>query len=172
MEQNAAAVDNAEPNEKFLKSTASFPGDERIHMSINVTNLVDSVNFYRHFFGIDPVKMRQGYAKFDLQDPPLNFSVNQNPLDTRTQGHLGIQVKSTRIVRDTHERLLSAGFKIISEDGAECCYAVQTKLWVADPDGNRWEVFVTTEPDAVQGCGADCICHQEFERTVVREEIV
>ena len=55
----------------------------------------------------------------------------------------------------------------VREDGAECCYAVQTKMWVADPDGNRWEVFCTTVPDADQGCGEDCICHQEFERSYV-----
>jgi hypothetical protein len=23
-----------------------------------------------------------------------------------------------------------------------CCYAVQDKVWVTDPDGNAWEVFV------------------------------
>ncbi len=155
----------AEKAESYEFTPATFPGEERIHISVNVADLFDSVNFYRHFFGIDPIKIREGYAKFDVQDPPLNFSVNENPLDTRTQGHLGIQVKNTRFVKEAYARLLKAGFKILTEDGAECCYAVQTKLWVADPDGNRWEVFCTTVPDAEQGCGEDCICHQEFERT-------
>lgn len=165
MEQSSALQPQSEAKEDFKLTPANFPGDERIHISINVTDLFDSVNFYRVFFGIDPIKIREGYAKFDVQEPPLNFSVNENPLDTRTQGHLGIQVKSTRIVKETYARLLKAGFKILTEDGAECCYAVQTKMWVADPDGNRWEVFCTTVPDAVQGCGEDCICHQEFERS-------
>lgn len=153
----------------FNTSVATFPGHSRAHISLNVSNLMQSLRFYANFFGVDPVKVRQGYAKFDLHDPPMNFSINENPHDTRTQGHLGIQVKSTRVVQETHDRLQSAGFKLISEDGTACCYAVQTKLWVADPDGNRWEVFVTTEPEAEQGCGPDCICHQEFERSFVDE---
>jgi catechol 2,3-dioxygenase-like lactoylglutathione lyase family enzyme len=152
-------------HERFHTGVANFPGNSRIHVSLNVTDLGRSLHFYMHFFGVEPAKVRQGYAKFDLQDPPINFSINENPLDTRSQGHLGVQVKSTRAVQDMLGRLQAEGFKIISEDGTECCYAVQTKLWVADPDGNRWEVFVTTEPDAEQGCGPDCICHQEFERS-------
>jgi catechol 2,3-dioxygenase-like lactoylglutathione lyase family enzyme len=157
--QTATAPDPLPP------SVASFPGNSRIHISVNVGELSRALHFYMHFFGVEPAKVRQGYAKFDLRDPPINFSINENPLDTRSQGHLGIQVKSTRAVQEMQERLLKEGFKIVSEDGTECCYAVQTKLWVADPDGNRWEVFVTTEPDAEQGCGPDCICHQEFERS-------
>ncbi len=161
--QSTSTAERSEQD--FQKSVAKFPGNSRMHVSVNVANLERSLYFYMHFFGVEPVKVREGYAKFDLMDPPLNFSINENPLDTRTQGHLGVQVKSTRTVQEMHERLKAQDFKLISEDGAECCYAVQTKFWAADPDGNRWEVFVTTEPDAEQGCGPDCICHKEFERT-------
>ncbi|MCW7540995.1 VOC family protein [Aquabacterium sp. A7-Y] len=164
--QNASSTDPAaRPETNRRTGVASFPGNSRIHVSLNVTDLVRSMYFYMHFFGVEPSKVRDGYAKFDLQDPPINFSINENPLDTRNQGHLGIQVKSTCVVQEMYERLQRENFKLITEDGTECCYAVQTKLWVADPDGNRWEVFVTTEPDAEQGCGPDCICHQEFERS-------
>lgn len=154
-------------NEQFHRSVAQFPGNSRIHISLNVADLNRSLLFYMHFFGEEPMKVREGYAKFNLQDPPINFSINENPLDTRSQGHLGVQVKSTRVVQEMHARLTREGFNIVSEDGTECCYAVQSKLWVADPDGNRWEVFVTTEPDAEQGCGPDCICHKEFQRSFV-----
>ncbi|MEK8032491.1 ArsI/CadI family heavy metal resistance metalloenzyme [Ideonella sp. DXS29W] len=154
-------------NEQFHSSVAQFPGNSRIHISLNVADLNRSLLFYMHFFGEEPMKVREGYAKFNLQDPPINFSINENPLDTRSQGHLGVQVKSTRVVQEMHARLTREGFNIVSEDGTECCYAVQSKLWVADPDGNRWEVFVTTEPDAEQGCGPDCICHKEFKRSFV-----
>jgi len=104
MEQMTSQA-QAESPEAFQLKPANFPGEERIHISVNVADLFESVNFYRHFFGIDPIKIREGYAKFDVQDPPLNFSVNENPLDTRTQGHLGIQVKSTRFVKETYARL-------------------------------------------------------------------
>jgi hypothetical protein len=23
----------------------------------------------------------------------------------------------------------------------DCCFALQDKVWITDPDGNRWEVF-------------------------------
>jgi hypothetical protein len=26
-----------------------------------------------------------------------------------------------------------------------CCFAVQDKTWVSDPDGNQWEVFVVLQ---------------------------
>jgi hypothetical protein len=54
------------------------------------------------------------------------------------------------------------------EDGVSCCYAVQDKVWVSDPDGARWEVYTvlgdapnlapvsaeTGEPQACSCCGA------------------
>lgn len=147
------------------KGDAEFPGRQRMHISLNVKNLRESLNFYRVFFNTNPVKVRTGYAKFDLHDPALNFSLNEHPEDTRSQGHFGIQVKNTRNVRELLERYQRVGFKMLTENGVECCYAEQTKIWVADPDGNRWEVFVTTAPDAEEGCGPDCICHQEFDRS-------
>ena len=168
MTQESTAT-NTSP-ESTLKSSADFPGDERIHVALNISDLATSVEFYRHFFQTDPIKVREGYAKFDLSDPPLNLSLNENPMDSRAQGHLGIQVKSTRVVKDMHYNLKNKQFKIITEEGAECCYAVQDKLWVADPDGIRWEIFVTTNPESNEGCGSDCICHQEFERTVLQDQ--
>jgi len=161
-----AVQENSTPD-RYTKSVADFPGDERIHVALNVSNIHTSVAFYVHFFGEAPVKYRDGYAKFDLKEPPLNISLNENANDTTVQGHLGIQVKNTKVVQDMYDKLVSNNFKIITEQGAECCYAIQDKLWVADPDGTRWEIFVTTNPESDQGCGADCICHQEFERTVL-----
>ena len=156
--------------EKHHQADTVFPGSRRMHISLNVSNLRDSVNFYRVFFNANPSKVRTGYAKFDLHKPALNFSINEHPQDTRSQGHFGIQVKSARSVQDMYERFQHAGFKIITESDVECCYAEQTKIWVADPDGNRWEIFVTTTPDVEEGCGPDCICHKEFERSYVMKE--
>ncbi len=147
------------------KDDAGFPGQQRMHISLNVKSLRDSLSFYRVLFNTNPAKVRTGYAKFDLHDPALNFSLNEYPEDTRSQGHFGVQVKNTRNVRELFERYQRAGFKILAKNDVECCYAEQSKIWLADPDGNRWEVFVTTVPDAEEGCGPDCICHKEFERS-------
>lgn len=141
--------------------------DRRVHMSINVKNLAQSVAFYRVFFETNPVKVREGYAKFSLDDPAINFTVNEFPNSTEVpaSGHFGIQVKDTDAVTRAFERLKTHDFKITDESGVACCYAVQSKIWVADPDGFRWEIFVTTEADADEGCGPTCICHEEFERS-------
>lgn len=36
-----------------------------------------------------------------------------------------------------------------------CCYAIQDKIWVSDPDGNEWEVFVVNEDNLEEStnCG-------------------
>jgi ubiquinone/menaquinone biosynthesis C-methylase UbiE/catechol 2,3-dioxygenase-like lactoylglutathione lyase family enzyme len=151
-----------------IDGVAKFATESRLHISVNVTQLERSIAFYRIFFGVNPAKVRTGYAKFDLDEPALNFTLNEFPKHTRGEGHYGVQVKSTKIVTDAWERFKTEGFKLINEDNIECCYAVQTKVWVVDPDGNRWEMFVTTEPDAEEGCGPDCICHVEMERSYVQ----
>src|SRR5204862_4861633 len=43
----------------------------KAHVSINVRNVERSIDFYRRMFGIEPSKVRIGYAKFDVQNPPL-----------------------------------------------------------------------------------------------------
>lgn len=42
----------------------------KAHLAINLKDMQRSVNFYRKLFGIEPSKMRQGYAKFDVSNPP------------------------------------------------------------------------------------------------------
>jgi hypothetical protein len=47
------------------------------------------------------------------------------------------------------------------EEQTTCCYAVQDKVWVADPDGAPWEVY-TVLADApaeagVAGVGSCCV---------------
>jgi len=152
---------------RTVDSAVDFPTERRIHVSFNVAHLADSLPFYRVFFGANPTKVREGYARFELAEPALNLSLNENENSVSGQGHFGVQVKSTRQVVEIWRRLHENGFNIVTENSVECCYSVQTKIWVADPDGNRWEVFVTTEPESGEGCGPYCICHQEFERSYI-----
>jgi catechol 2,3-dioxygenase-like lactoylglutathione lyase family enzyme len=66
------------------------------HVSINVSNVTESIEFYRKMLGIEPAKVRTGYAKFDLQNPPLNLALNEIPFNERgALWRLGIQVAST-----------------------------------------------------------------------------
>ena len=115
----------------------------KAHLALNVVDVERSIQFYRQMFGIEPSKVRRGYAKFDVQNPPLNFTLNEGLVKERgALSHLGIQVASTGDVLATRERWAQAGLITRDEMQTNCCYATQDKTWVRDPDGNEWEVFV------------------------------
>src|SRR3989441_12227467 len=77
----------------------------KAHLAINVRNVEQSIGFYRQLFGIEPSKVRTGYAKFDVQNPPLNFTLNEAAVNSRgALSHLGIQVRSTEDVLATKQR--------------------------------------------------------------------
>ncbi|OYD07437.1 ArsI/CadI family heavy metal resistance metalloenzyme [Paludifilum halophilum] len=115
------------------------------HMAINVKNLDASIRFYRHLFGEEPAKVRPGYAKFDLDEPALNFTLNEGGEVIGGINHLGIQVESTEAVTAAKERLKNAGLASFDEMDTTCCYARQDKIWVTSPDGHQWEVFFVKE---------------------------
>ena len=135
------------------------------HISLNVNNVGESVEFYKKLFGIEPLKVRQGYAKFDVQNPPLNFTLNEAAsVKGGTLSHLGIQVETTGDVLKTRERWMAEGLSIFDEMQVDCCYALQDKTWARDPDGNEWEVFVVLENTEGQGA-CDCgekVAHEEL----------
>jgi catechol 2,3-dioxygenase-like lactoylglutathione lyase family enzyme len=137
----------------------------KAHLALNVSDVTQSIEFYRKLFGIEPSKVRTGYAKFDVQNPPLNFSLNQGSAPNRgALSHLGIQVSSTDDVLTTRQRWNAAGLLTRDEMQTNCCYATQDKTWVRDPDGNEWEVFVVLEDNlpetaaAAGCCGTDGTC--------------
>ncbi|MGD9562102.1 MAG: ArsI/CadI family heavy metal resistance metalloenzyme [Pyrinomonadaceae bacterium] len=158
------------------------------HISLNVKNVSESVGFYTKLFGIEPKKFikgnttihsivreqageesekaRYGYAKFDVENPPLNFVLNEVPYtDGGTLSHLGIQVASTDDVLKTRERWIESGLLTVDEMKVDCCYALQDKTWARDPDGNEWEVFVVlenTEPNAEACACGDKVSHSEL----------
>ena len=146
----------------------------KAHLAINVKEVGRSVEFYRKMFGIEPSKVRTGYAKFNVENPPLNFTLNQVPFGERgALSHLGIQVGSTGDVLAVRERWQETGLIARDEMQTDCCYAVQDKAWVSDPDGNEWEVFVVLEDNlperANAGASACCAPNAVAQRT---EEIL
>jgi catechol 2,3-dioxygenase-like lactoylglutathione lyase family enzyme len=132
----------------------------KVHVSVNVRNVEKSIDFYRRMLGIEPAKVRTGYAKFDVQNPPVNLALNEVP-DLAGAGalsHLGIQVRSTDDVYAIRQRWAEAGLVTRDEMQTDCCYAKQDKTWVHDPDGNEWEVFVVLEDNLPEKAGASASC--------------
>ena len=129
----------------------------KAHIALNVRDVRASIDFYRKLFGIDPVKVRQGYAKFDVYNPPLNISLNESTVaGSGALSHLGIQVASTEDVLSVRRQWTEAGLAARDEMKTNCCYAIQDKTWVEDPDGNQWEVFVVLEDNLAESsacCG-------------------
>jgi catechol 2,3-dioxygenase-like lactoylglutathione lyase family enzyme len=112
------------------------------HVSLNVSNIDASVAFYEKVFQVRATKRRHGYAKFDLAEPNLNLTMQEAPRTGVNASHFGVQVVSSEDVAAAWTRFKEAGLKTLTEENTECCYALQDKVWVEDPDGNSWEVFV------------------------------
>ena len=136
------------------------------HVSLNVTDIEKSIAFYEKVFGVPVSKRRPGYAKFDLAVPALNLSMQKSPRTGINASHFGVQCDSTDDVHAARQRLEKAGLLTATEDDVACCYAVQDKVWVSDPDGNEWEYFVVkADADVMAGdksekatpcCGPEC----------------
>jgi catechol 2,3-dioxygenase-like lactoylglutathione lyase family enzyme len=112
------------------------------HVSLNVSNIEAAVSFYERAFGVPATKRRPGYAKFDLQSPSLNLTMQEAPRTGVNASHFGIQVASSEDVASTWTRFKEAKLDTRTEEDTTCCYALQDKVWITDPDGNEWEVFV------------------------------
>jgi catechol 2,3-dioxygenase-like lactoylglutathione lyase family enzyme len=118
----------------------------RVQLSINVSDLDAAVSFYSRLFGVEPAKLRAGYANFAVDDPPLKLVLNSPGNGPGgTINHLGVEVGSTEEVDRADTRLAAAGITTVSEPGATCCYARQDKTWAHDPDGVPWEYYTVLE---------------------------
>jgi catechol 2,3-dioxygenase-like lactoylglutathione lyase family enzyme len=129
----------------------------KAHLALNVHNVEGSIEFYQKLFGIEPSKVRTGYAKFDVQNPPLNLTLNEVAFSGRgALSHLGIQVASTDDVLAMREKWANSGLVPRDEMQTNCCYATQDKTWVRDPDGNEWEVFVVLKDNLPETAACEC----------------
>ncbi len=142
------------------------------HLSLNVSDIDASVAFYERAFGVPATKRRPGYAKFDLASPLLNLSMAQAPRTGFNASHFGVQLARTEDVVAHQERLKAAGLPTFAEDQTSCCYAVQDKVWITDPDGNAWEFFTVLgdSPLMSEEAGSTC-CTVEVPSTCTIPEV-
>jgi catechol 2,3-dioxygenase-like lactoylglutathione lyase family enzyme len=139
----------------------------KAHLALNVRSVERSLEFYRRMLGLEPAKVRPGYAKFDVENPPLNLTLNEVAGTERgALSHLGIQLATTEDVLSMRRNWIDAGLDTRDEIETNCCYALQNKTWVRDPDGNEWEAFVVLEDNLP----ATTMCCTPEAKTATTEE--
>jgi hypothetical protein len=113
----------------------------RVQLALNVSNLQDAIGFYSKLFNTEPAKVRDGYANFAIENPPLKLVLMEGAGQPGTLNHLGVEVESTELVTDAISRLQNQGLETEVEEQTTCCFAVQDKVWVNGPDAEPWEVY-------------------------------
>lgn len=126
----------------------------RVQVALNVEDLEEAIGFYSKLFATGPAKRRPGYANFALDDPPLKLVLIEGEARGGTLNHLGVEVASRDEVGRAADRLAAQGLETRPQDEVTCCYAVQDKVWVNDPDGAPWEVYTVLAdvPEAKACC--------------------
>ena len=136
----------------------------RVQLALNVTDLDAAIEFYSKLFATAPAKRHPGYANFAIEDPPLKLVLIERPGErppgiTGALNHLGVEVETPEEVTVTSARLSGEGLGTSEETGTTCCYAVQDKVWVEDPDGAPWEVYtVLADAPVESGITGDGTC--------------
>ncbi|HEX3542052.1 MAG TPA: ArsI/CadI family heavy metal resistance metalloenzyme [Acidimicrobiales bacterium] len=125
----------------------------RVQLALNVTDIDTAVEFYSKLFATEPAKRRPGYANFAIAEPPLKLVLIEGQGTAGTLNHLGVEVASAGEVAAAQGRLAGEGLATAVEDNVTCCYALQDKVWVDDPDGAPWEVY-TVLADAEGDAGS------------------
>ncbi len=143
--------------------SSGTPAGGRVQLALNVRDIDAAVEFYSKLFGAVPAKRRPGYANFAVDAPPLKLVLIEDP-DARGNGvtgalnHLGVEVASSAEVGAATQRLTGQGLATLTQDATSCCYAVQDKVWVHDPDGAPWEVYtvLADAPGDTSLSGSSC----------------
>jgi catechol 2,3-dioxygenase-like lactoylglutathione lyase family enzyme len=117
----------------------------RVQLALNVSDLDAAVEFYSKLFAIEPAKVRPGYANFAVADPPLKLILIEGAGQPASLNHLGVEVEDTAAVRSAQARLAEQELATATEEGVACCYALQDKVWVDDPDGAPWEIYTVLD---------------------------
>jgi catechol 2,3-dioxygenase-like lactoylglutathione lyase family enzyme len=134
----------------------------RLQLALNVSDLDKAVDFYTRMFGVEPAKLRPGYANFAVADPPLKLVLFAGQGEAGTINHLGVETETADEVVAAEARLSEAELETTGVADTECCYAQKTETWLTGPDDARWEWYVKTGDSdrfanlAVESAGETC----------------
>lgn len=124
---------------------------KRLHVHVGVADLDQSIQFYSTLFAAEPAVVKGDYAKWQLDDPRVNFAISSGNHARNGIEHLGIQAETGEELAEVYGRLEAAGRPVLAEGATTCCYAKSEKSWIADPDGVVWEAFHTSGEATVYG---------------------
>ena len=113
----------------------------RVQLALNVDDLDQSIDFYTKMFDTPPAKIKDGYANFEVANPPMKLVLFENPGSGGSLNHLGVEVETGEQVEEAEARLAEAGLETSGIDDTICCYAAKTETWIDGPD-NKWEWYV------------------------------
>ncbi|MDE1462655.1 ArsI/CadI family heavy metal resistance metalloenzyme [Spartinivicinus poritis] len=117
---------------------------KRLHIHLNVKNLQQSVQFYSQLFESEPTVLKADYAKWQLDDPFVNFAISNHSQQFGVD-HLGLQVTNNEGLEKIKTAMELANQPIAAQQDTHCCYARSNKYWTTDPDGIAWEAFHSME---------------------------
>ena len=117
---------------------------KRFHVHVHVDDLAKNLAFYSAMFNQPPSRSESDYAKWMLQDPPVNFAISTRGASVGVD-HLGIQVESADELADLKANAQKADMALLDEGETSCCYARSDKYWLTDPQGIAWEQFHTLD---------------------------
>ena len=139
----------------------------RLQLALNVDDLTQSIDFYSKMFATEPYKVREGYANFEVAEPPLKLVLFENKGQGGSLNHLGVEVETADQVMAAEARLTDSGLDTTGVSDTMCCYADKTETWVEGPDDTRWEWYVknadgeilqNTPVATAAGSGNDVCC--------------
>ncbi|MEM7429225.1 MAG: ArsI/CadI family heavy metal resistance metalloenzyme [Pseudomonadota bacterium] len=121
----------------------------KLHVSMKVENFDEAVKFYSGLFGLEPLVMRENYAKWDVENPSVNFVVEGGACCGTAIGldHLGIQAGTSEELDQVAGRMRGMDRPVLDVEATTCCYAKSDKAWIKGEAGDRWEVFLTHSHD-------------------------
>ena len=122
----------------------------RVQVALNVGDLAGAISFYSDLFGVAPHKVRDDYANFIVDEPPLKLVLIANGGAPGTLNHIGVEVASTAEVVAAAESAQSKGLATTLQEATSCCYALQDKVWVHGPEIS-WEIYTVTDENGVAG---------------------
>ena len=125
----------------------------RVQVALNVGDLGAAIAFYANLFGTEPHKVRDDYANFIVEEPPLKLVLIANGGTPGTLNHIGVEVSSTDEVVAAAESAQAKGLATTLQEATSCCYALQDKVWVHGPEIS-WEIYTVTDDNADAGAMA------------------